>query len=147
MIPPLLKTSMMIYRSNGGYMKTCGRCKIGKHDEEFNKYSRGKSGLQSYCRDCNNEYRVRYRLDPANREAHTAGNKTYKTNNPKKIIAHNMVGYALRKGTLLKNPCWCGSSENLCGHHDDYDKPLEVRWLCHAHHAEWHKEHGEALNG
>jgi len=40
----------------------------------------------------------------------------------------------------------CGSSEYIHAHHDDYDKPLDVRWLCAAHHKQWHDENGEAKN-
>jgi hypothetical protein len=32
----------------------------------------------------------------------------------------------------------------VCGrkgerHHDNYDRPLEVRWLCRTHHSEVHR--------
>ena len=43
-----------------------------------------------------------------------------------------------RRGILVKEPCEvCGSHETE-KHHDDYDKPLEVRWLCRQHHLEHH---------
>ena len=32
------------------------------------------------------------------------------------------------------------------GHHDDYARPEDLRWLCRRHHALWHVEHGHALN-
>jgi hypothetical protein len=31
----------------------------------------------------------------------------------------------------------CGNAATHA-HHDDYSKPLEVRWLCRAHHSEHH---------
>src|SRR5262245_6556904 len=55
--------------------------------------------------------------------------------------AHGKVAYQVRLGRLEPRPCEvCGWSLALA-HHDDYAKPMEVRWLCHAHHREWHKLH------
>jgi hypothetical protein len=44
-------------------------------------------------------------------------------------------------------PCEvCRTTEKIHAHHDDYAKPLNVRWLCSAHHSQWHAKNGEALN-
>lgn len=57
--------------------------------------------------------------------------------NPEKKRAHNQVYRALRDGRLHREPCEvCGSTEKVQAHHDDYSKPLDVRWLCSRHHAE-----------
>lgn len=38
-------------------------------------------------------------------------------------------------------PCeFCGATENIHRHHDDYDKPLEIRWLCASCHKRFHLE-------
>lgn len=48
----------------------------------------------------------------------------------------------VRRGVLIKQPCEkCGTNEKVETHHDDYNKPMEVRWLCRKHHLEHHKEH------
>lgn len=67
---------------------------------------------------------------------------------PKKYKAHNSVNNAIRDGRLVKYDLCeeCGSDFHVEGHHDDYDKPLDVRWLCAACHKQWHADHGEALN-
>jgi len=44
-----------------------------------------------------------------------------------------------RRGTLVKAPCEVCGSDKTEKHHDDYDKPLEVRWLCRQHHLEHHR--------
>lgn len=59
----------------------------------------------------------------------------------KKIKARSAVALAVAAGRLLKGPCAkCGTSERVEGHHEDYDKPLEVIWLCRPHHNELHIE-------
>lgn len=59
---------------------------------------------------------------------------------------HNVTDVAIRTGVLVQQPCEvCGKTGTMAdgrnvvqAHHDDYNKPLEVRWLCQQHHHEWH---------
>ena len=60
----------------------------------------------------------------------------YKKNMRHKLQAKWKVAYALKTGRLIKGQCeLCGGSR-VEGHHDDYRKPLQVRWLCHKHHMQ-----------
>lgn len=43
-----------------------------------------------------------------------------------------------RRGLLLPKPCEKCGSEDVQKHHDDYSKPLEVRWFCRACHLGFH---------
>jgi hypothetical protein len=62
-----------------------------------------------------------------------------KANKAKKAV-HKIVESALLRGDLVRQPCCrCGSTDSHA-HHDDYDKPLEVMWLCPLHHKERHRE-------
>lgn len=54
--------------------------------------------------------------------------------------AHQAVERALKKGILTKLTCEQCGDQNSQAHHDDYNKPLEVRWLCKKHHYEWHEQ-------
>lgn len=59
--------------------------------------------------------------------------------NPHKRKAHHTLNNAIRDGHIMRLPCEvCGDLESE-GHHDDYSKPLDVRWLCDKHHKEHHK--------
>ena len=68
--------------------------------------------------------------------------------NPEKYACHVAVGAALARGDLIKGPCEvCGRTQGrIDAHHDDYAKPLEVRWLCRRHHSLLHAA-GEDLFG
>lgn len=72
--------------------------------------------------------------------------KRYREENPKKYAAHSKVGAAVKGGKLKVGVCAVCGSHKALGHHNDYDKPLEVTWLCSEHHMLWHTEHGEGAN-
>ena len=69
-------------------------------------------------------------------------NYTYKLRavkkNPKRFQAMQEVQSALRNGSLTRKPCEECGQVVVEAHHDNYDKPLEVRWLCRYHHDEEH---------
>jgi ribosomal protein S27AE len=56
------------------------------------------------------------------------------------IKARGKVHDAVKAGKIEKQPCEVCGSTVVEAHHEDYDKPLEVRWLCRAHHVEVHKQ-------
>lgn len=69
----------------------------------------------------------------------------YRKRNPEKYKAHVAVNNAVRDGLLLKpDKCEnCKEVKKLHGHHDDYTKQLEVRWLCARCHALFHSIYGK----
>ena len=69
-----------------------------------------------------------------------AFNQSYVARYPQKYAAKIAVRTAMRAGKILHQPCeQCGSADSE-GHHEDYSKPLYVRWLCPKHHAERHRQ-------
>ena len=60
----------------------------------------------------------------------------------KRKKARAKVFIALRNGSLIKpNNCAnCGRKKELNAHHNNYDKPLEVVWLCDSCHSLLHKD-------
>lgn len=50
-----------------------------------------------------------------------------------------IVAGAVKSGVLVRRPCReCGATK-VEAHHTDYSKPLDVVWLCRAHHVAEHK--------
>lgn len=85
----------------------------------------------------------RYHADPANRPTVEKAKRAWRERNPEKRRAQNIVSGHLHRGSLVKGPCEHAAEGGCRGkvhaHHDDYSKPLEVRWLCVAHHADTRK--------
>lgn len=134
--------------------RTCNYCKVEKPLSEFHKNKGRKLGHEYRCKPCMAIKDRAYRI--TNREKVTILHKKYLNTekgkaltrkwmqtqfekNPQQILAVRMVNKAVQKGELIKQPCeYCGSTKRIEGHHEDYSKPLEVRWLCHIHHKYVH---------
>jgi len=141
-------------------MKQCFKCKKDKPLNDFYKHPKMADGRVNKCKECNKldvrenrkrriEYYRAYDNQRGSRQTEEY-RRRYKANNPIKNGARTMVGNAIRDGKLKKpDTCEaCGDNHRrIHGHHDDYAKPLEVRWLCPPCHFAWHGEHGEAANG
>ncbi len=100
----------------------------------------------AYCSSCNAERKRQARLkkkeDPdfvkKEREKYHARLEKDIFNRIKKNC-REATHRRIRAGILVKQPCEvCGTNEMIEAHHDDYSKPLEVRWLCSRHHHDHH---------
>ncbi len=67
--------------------------------------------------------------------------KRYKINTEggKKYYAQRVLNQALKLKEIKRLSCEICGNEKSHGHHDNYNKPLKVRWLCAKHHKEIHK--------
>ena len=65
--------------------------------------------------------------------------KLQKERYPIKVMARDIVAHAIQDERLVRCICEVCGNPNTQAHHDDYSKPLEVRWLCVKHHREFHK--------
>ena len=121
----------------GCAMKTCFKCGESKSRSEFYKHPQMADGLLGKCKDCtkqdnvrNREKRIDYYRAYDRRRAKEGHGSGSCTNVQRR--AHNRLSRAVEAGKVSKpSACsCCGDAVRLYGHHDDYDKPLEVRWLC-----------------
>ena len=110
-------------------MNICTVCRLEKPDADFRHEPRIPKGRAAACRSCIKE----------KRKGRHAPGKTYERD-PAKERARGRVRDAIRHGKLVK-PTKCERCDNetpahlLDGHHHDYAKPLEIKWLCRSCHG------------
>lgn len=110
-----------------------------------------------FCANCkaadSREYRKKNPLTEEQKQKEKERHKAYYTANKERIkkrfdedakfrakkLARAMVNRYIAANLLAVEACEvCGSREKVEAHHDDYFKPLEIRWLCKKHHDEHH---------
>lgn len=77
------------------------------------------------------------------KEARRVADANQKLHNAKRVAARQIVRMALRGGILTKQPCERCGALKVEAHHEDYDKPLDVNWLCGPDHKRLHRERGD----
>lgn len=96
------------------------------------------------------ELKRRYGKTPQGKENLNKYRKKWLESNTIKRSAQIILGNAVKRGALIKpRECQeCGNeNKRIHGHHDDYNYPMVVRWLCPKCHTKWHRENGSGING
>lgn len=146
--------------------KICRDCNEEKSIDSFYKMKRGdlKAGFTmcSYCKECwgeryshwgdknkmsfkqldkhrktDKEYQRIKRAE--NPERKSEENEVYNRENPNRIKANSILNVAIKKGEIKRSLCRDCDRTDTHGHHEDYSKPLEVKWLCPVHHKKLHQ--------
>ncbi len=90
------------------------------------------------------EMQRRYKKTEKGKAAAARARANWIAKNPEKRRAQVAVGNAIRDGRLEKKPCeFCGEIK-VEAHHHDYSRPLDVVWLCKAHHGHTRRRYQEA---
>ncbi len=141
-------------------MIKCPACKKEKIKSDFYTARNRWGGITYNCKECERSVkalqRVKYndtyrkkdkRYYEKNKKLIIEKRKKWYQENKLKSSAHNKVKYALFKGILVR-PRFCENynisdycSDIIISHHEDYNKPLEVKWLCQKCHMKLH--HGK----
>ncbi len=133
--------------------KQCFKCEKILPVESFYAHPKMADGRLGKCKECTKkdatanrcrnleryrDYdRQRYQT-PERRQRGVAAARLHRQRHPDRAQARHAVANAVRDGRLLRKPCEVCGCEKSEAHHDDYSRPLDVRWLCRVHHRMHH---------
>ena len=137
-------------------MKQCFKCLRTLSIDEFYAHPRMADGHLNKCKECTKrdvrhtndenwikraEYEKERSKRPERKLAALRYQASQREREPQKTKARSAVRRAVKSGGLVRKPCEvCGTTEKVEAHHEDYSKPLDVRWLCFAHHRMNHDQ-------
>jgi hypothetical protein len=123
--------------------KDCAKTRIRENRnnniEYYREYDRARSWQEKRI-EKRKEIAERWKSDPILKERSKRLKKEWQLKNHIKRAAHIIAGNAIKDGRLNKQPCEVCGNIIVDAHHDNYEYPLNVRWLCKKHHAEHHKK-------
>jgi hypothetical protein len=137
------------------HSKKCFKCNEIKTIDSFYKHSSMTDGRLNKCIVCTRLDALVYRnanldkvraydrergLLPHRIALSLAVSRAWRNEDKRRTRCHNAVARAIKKGHLTRLDCEkCGNNKSV-GHHEDYDKPLDIIWLCDICHKQRHKE-------
>jgi hypothetical protein len=133
---------------------TCLKCKVTKKIDMFKKREDCRIGYASVCIQCmqewtNKYYREKYKKDEEYRKKYLGKKAKWRKENkynyhqPQTLQrrAYDKIQNSLSYGRIIKpKNCYCCEEiKPLHAHHYDYDKPLDVFWVCVSCHKFVHR--------
>lgn len=148
-------------------MKTCNGCGDAKPVDYFYVSAGSPDGHVSKCKECtkagvrqnrldNHDHYIEYdrnrnmlpqrvaarailQKTPAGKFQHKLALVKHQRLHPDRYRARYAVTNAIRDGRLMRMPCEVCGNAKTDGHHPDYSRPLDVKWLCRKHHTDAHR--------
>ena len=126
--------------------KYCVTCKTTENlmPKPYSKNTNKKGETRGWfmCRSCNTQRIKKWRNTGDNMLKVSSVLNTFNKKYPLKQQAYWKVKYALKTGKLKRpDTCsMCSERKKIEGHHYDYNKPLDVTWVCRQCHATIHRE-------
>ncbi len=107
-----------------------------RNRERFSSQEEYREWYRNYRKKNREKLRIYNREYERKRRKETNFDNYYK--NPAKPKAHALLNSAIKHGEIQRGVCEMCKEVKTEGHHDNYFKPLEVRWLCKTHHRAVH---------
>jgi len=135
--------------------KICFKCSKHLPLTEFYKHQAMADGHLGKCKTCTKSDVAEHRLNnlekirqydrirakyPERAKYCAEITKAWRSSDKRIMQCHSKVARAVKNGILVRQPCEICGSEKSIAHHESYNRPLDVRWLCEPHHKERHKQ-------
>lgn len=133
------KEASAFYLSNRSKCKECVKTTAKKNRkenlEQIRAYDRMRGSMPHRV-----QARVKYQATEAFALSHAKATAKWKQAHPQRRSAQIALGNAVKRGTVTPWPVCAlpDCSDKPQAHHPDYDRPLDVVWLCQTHHKEAH---------